>query len=301
MQSLYSLARNDVNNMSAEKKFLNKSMTDMYDMFLLNLSLLVEVKNQAVDFIERSRSKHLPTQQDINPNLNFVENKLLKQIEESEEYNELLEKKKLTHWFREPGYIQMLWNELRNSELYKNYTEKSNSSFSEDKKFLIQFFKEFVAPNQKLHEYYEDHKLTWMDDLPIVNTAVVRSLERFKKEGVFRLPRLFKNEDDRDFAFSLFQRTLMYEIDFKEDIEKKTLNWDQDRLAEIDAILLRMALCEFSYFPTIPVKVTINEYLEISKEYSTPKSSVFINGVLDKISKEYKQNGKLNKSGRGLK
>src|SRR5699024_1561500 len=216
-------ARNDVNNMSAEKKFLNKSMTDMYDMFLLNLSLLIEVKNQAVDFIERSRSKYLPTAEDINPNLNFVNNKVLKQIENSEEFNDLLEKKKLHNWFREPGYVQMIWNDLRKSEVYKNYTSKTEASFSEDKKFLIDFFKEFIAPNQKIHEYYEDHKLTWMDDLPIVNTAIVRTLERFKKKAAFRLPRLFKNEEDREFAFSLFQRTLMYEADFKQDIEKKTL------------------------------------------------------------------------------
>src|SRR5699024_544200 len=116
----------------------------------------------------------------------------------------------------------------------------------------------------------------------------------------FQLPNLFKNEEDQQFALTLFNNTLRYQHDFDESISKKTPNWDKDRLAEIDAILINMALCEFMYFPSIPVKVSINEYLEISKEYSTPKSSVFINGVLDRISKDYKKEGKLNKMGRGL-
>ncbi|HLS29398.1 MAG TPA: transcription antitermination factor NusB [Flavobacteriaceae bacterium] len=301
MQSLYALSRNSADNMAAEKKFLDRSMNDMYDMFLLDLALLVEVKNHALDYIDRSRSKYLPTEEDIHPNLKFVENQLIAKIEESEPFNELLEKKKLNNWFREPGYVQMVWNELRNSELYKSYIATRETTFEEDKKFVVRFFKEIIAPHQKIHEYFEDYRLTWMDDLPIVNTAVVRILENMNPSSTLRLPRLFKNEDDRSFAFDLFQRTLMYQSDLKDDIEGKTLNWDQDRLADIDAILLRMALCEFQFFPTIPVKVSINEYLEISKEYSTPKSSVFINGVLDKISKEYKKEGKLNKSGRGLR
>lgn len=301
MQSLYALSRNSADNIAAEKKFLDRSMTDMYDMFLLDLALIVEVKNQALDFIDRSRSKYLPTQEDIHPNLKFIENKLIAKIEDSDQFNEQIEKRKLNNWFREPGYVQMVWNELRKSDLYESYVATRNTSFEEDKKFVLRFFKEIIAPHQKIHEYFEDYRLTWMDDLPIVNTAIVRILEKMEPDSPLSLPRLFKNEDDRIFAFDLFQRTLMYQSDLKEDIEGKTLNWDQDRLADIDAILLRMALCEFLFFPTIPVKVSINEYLEISKEYSTPKSSVFINGVLDKISKEYKKDGKLNKSGRGLK
>jgi|SRR5690625_2753045 len=301
MQSLYALSRTGADNMAAEKKFLDRSMAEMYDMFLLDLSLLVEVKNQALDFIERSKAKFLPTEEDKYPNLKFVENAVIAKIEESEEFNERLEQRKLNNWFREPGYVQMIWNDLRKSDLYESYIATRKTSFEEDKEFVINFFREIIAPNQKLHEYFEDYRITWMDDLPIVNTTVVRVLERVKPKGRISLPRLFKNEDDRDFAFNLFQRTLMYQADLESDIEGKTLNWDQERLAEIDAILLKMAMCEFRFFPTIPVKVSINEYLEISKEYSTPKSSVFINGVLDKISKEYQAQGKLNKSGRGLK
>jgi len=300
MQSLYALFRNDEPNTAAEKRFLEKSMTDMYDQFLLDLSLLLEVKNFAQDYLEKSQKKHLATQEEIHPNLNFIENGVLAKIEQNEAFNDLLEKNKLYHWRKEPHYVQLIWEQLRQTTLYKSYTSNSRASFEEDKRFIIDFFKEVIAPNEKIHDYLEDTKITWMDDLPIVNTSIVKTLKKMKATEPFRLPKLFKSEDDRQFAFDLFNRTLMYKHDFEESINRQTPNWDKDRLAEIDSILIKMALCEFIRFPSIPVKVTINEYLEISKEYSTPKSSIFINGVLDRLSKEYEKEGRLNKIGRGL-
>lgn len=300
MQSLYALFRQDTANVTTEKKFLDTSMADMYDMFLLDLSLLVEVREHAKEYFERSKEKYLATEDDVNPNLKFVNNAVIDQIEASEGFNDLLESKNLTNWRKEPSYVQIIWDELLKSELYKTYTSTRETSFREDKDFVVAFFKEIIAPNEKLHDYLEDTKLTWMDDLPIVNTAILKTLKKVKESDGFHLPRLFKNEEDREFAFALFNKTITYKADFESTIEEKTPNWDKDRLADIDAILIKMALCEFVNFPSIPVKVSINEYLEISKEYSTPKSSVFINGVLDKISKDYQTEGKLNKRGRGL-
>ncbi len=300
MQSLYALLRKKEANVPTEEKFLRKSMADTYDLFLLNLSLLMEVKSCAGDYYEKSKKKHLATEADINPNLKFVENKLIDKLENCEELQEALEQKKLFDWRKESHYAQQIWKNLRESELYEKYIATRTHTFKEDQDFLINFFKEIVAPNEKLHDYFEDAKLTWVDDLPIVNTAVVKTLRKEKAMTPFALPQLFKSDEDRDFAFSLFRNTLEYYSDFDESINQSTLNWDKDRLADIDRILMRMGLCEFVYFPTIPVKATINEYLEISKEYSTPKSSVFINGVLDKLSKSYKKEGRLNKTGRGL-
>lgn len=300
MQSLYAFWRNENGDTAAVKRFLHKSMADMYDLFLLDLSLMIEIKEHAKDYLEKSKSKHLATAEDINPNLKFVENALLNTIDSSEKFQEELEERKLSDWRKQSHYVHNIWETLKNSELYKEYTVQRKSSFQEDKKFVIDFFKTFIAPNEEIHNYLEDQKLTWMDDMPIVNTTIVKLLQKFKDSTDFILPRLFKNEDDRDFAFDLFNKTIMYNHDFEEDIAKKTPNWDKDRLATIDSTLIKMALCEFTFFPTIPVKVTINEYLEVAKEYSTPKSSKFINGVLDKISKDYQKEGKLNKSGRGL-
>jgi N utilization substance protein B len=287
--------------MHVEQKFLQKSMEEMYDLFLLKLSLLVEIKNRAEDFIEKSSKKHLATDEDKDPNLKFVQNELILKIESSDKLNELLQDRHLNHWKQDDEYVSIIWNQLKESEVYKEYLTTRNSSFKEDKDFVVQIFKEIVAPNDKLYEYLEDKKLTWLDDLPIVNTTILKLLKKVKPtEESIEVPKLFKNLDDKEFANELFTKTLLNQEKFEEDIEGKTPNWDRERIAELDAVLLKMAICEFLKFPSIPVKVTINEYLEIAKEYSTPKSSIFINGILDKLSKEYRDAKKLNKMGRGL-
>jgi len=301
MQSVYAFNQSNNHNMQVEQKFLQKSMEEMYNLFLLKLSLLVEIKNRAEDFIEKSSKKHLATDEDKDPNMKFVQNELILKIESSDKLNELLQDRHLNHWQQDDEYVSIIWNQLKESELYKDYLATRTSSFKEDKDFVVQIFKEIVAPNDKLYEYLEDKRLTWLDDLPIVNTTILKLLKKVKPtEESIEVPKLFKSLDDKEFANELFTKTLLNQEKFEGDIEGKTPNWDRERIAELDAVLLKMAICEFLKFPSIPVKVTINEYLEIAKEYSTPKSSIFINGILDKLSKEYKEAKKLNKMGRGL-
>ncbi len=144
--------------------------------------------------------------------------------------------------------------------------------------------------------------MTWVDDLPIVNTAILKFLKKLKESTPqeLKLPKLFKSPEDEEFGTDLFRKVYVNDEELSNEMQGKTPNWDKERIAEIDTILIKMALCEFLNFSSIPVKVTINEYLEIAKEYSTPKSSIFINGVLDKLSKEYQEENRLNKIGRGL-
>ena len=153
-----------------------------------------------------------------------------------------------------------------------------------------------------MFDYFEDKKLTWVDDFPVVNTVLLKILRKVKLTSpeTKLLPDLYKDEDDKEFAKDLFKKTVLNNSKFEEEISKKTTNWDTERLASLDGLLLKMALCEFQKFPSIPHKVTINEYLEIAKEYSTPKSSLFINGILDKIVKEYQSQNLHPKAGRGL-
>lgn len=301
MQSIYAFGQSANENLNAEEKFLQKSMQEMYDLFLLNLDLLVKIKDKAEDFLTKSQKKYLATEEDKNPNLKFVNNRVIQQIEKTEKLSQLLEDRKLTNWSRDEEYVAILWEAVKTSEHYNDYLATRESNYKEDKNFIITIFKEVIAPNEKLYDYLEDRKLTWLDDLPIVNTGLLKLLQRAKASyEQFEIPRLFKSQEDKDFASELFKKTLLNEQAFMEDVSEKTPKWDKERIAEIDAILLKMAICEFLKFPSIPVKVSINEYLEIAKEYSTPKSSIFINGILDKLSKEYKENGKLNKMGRGL-
>lgn len=300
MQSLYAYSQSENENLKAEEKFLLKSMDEMYDLYLLLLDLIVEIKDHAEDYLEKSQQKHLPSEEDVDPNRKFVNNELIAQLKQNRSLNIELETRKLNNWKNDDEYVEILWAEIRNSDRYREYMTTRTSSFKEDKEFVIAIFREIIAPNEKLYDYLEDKKITWVDDLPLVNTAIVKMLQKASEGKDQALTRLFKSSDDKDYAVELFRKTLLNDTSLAQEMEGKTPNWDKERIADLDTILIKMAICEFLKFPSIPVKVTINEYLEVAKEYSTPKSSIFINGVLDKLSKEYSENNQLNKMGRGL-
>jgi len=300
MQSLYAYSQSENDDLRSEEKFLLKSMDEMYDLYLLLLSLFVEIRDHAADYMEKSQHKHLPSEEDKDPNRRFVDNEVIALLDQNTGLQNGLEARKLKNWKNDDEYVDILWNEIRNSEIYAQYMASRTGTFQEDKDFVIKIFKEVIAPNEKLYDYLEDKKITWVDDLPLVNTAIVKMLQKLKSGKEHALTRLFKNSDDKEYAVQLFRKTLLNDESLAAEMEGKTPNWDKERIADLDTILIKMAICEFLKFPSIPVKVTINEYLEIAKEYSTPKSSIFINGILDKLSKEYKEEGKLNKIGRGL-
>jgi N utilization substance protein B len=176
------------------------------------------------------------------------------------------------------------------------------SDFKEDKDFFVDMFKDIVAPNEKLCDYIEDKNLTWVDDMPTVNTTLLKLFRKLKPKSseAHFVPKLYKDIEDKQYAINLFRKTILNVRSINTEIAQKTKNWDAERIASLDYVLLQMGVCELQHFPSIPVKVTINEFLEIAKEYSTPKSSIFINGILDKLVREYKEENKLNKVGRGL-
>ncbi len=302
MQSLYSFHQSKNKNFQAEEKFLLKSMQEMYDLFLLQLKLIIEIKAYSERYLEKSQRKHLATSEEIDPNMKFVNNSVIQILENNNELNDLLESRKITHWNRDGEYVALLWEEIMKSGAYEEYMTTRESSFKEDKEFVIRLLRDFIAPNEKLYDYLEDSKLTWLDDLPLVNTAILKFLNKLKESSPqdAKLPKLFKSSDDEEFAVRLLRKVHVNDEELAGEMLGKTPNWDKERIAEIDTILIKMAICEFLHFSSIPVKVTINEYLEIAKEYSTPKSSIFINGVLDKLSKEYHEEKRLNKMGRGL-
>lgn len=301
MQSIYAFKKGNQVKMQNDKKFLKKSMVDMHDLFLLNLSLLVELKNYAENHYEISKKKFLATDEDKKPNLKFVNNLLIEKIENSTDLNELLEDRKIRNWRDDDEIPKKLWTKLLKSDLYQDYVKDSYADFKGDKDFVIKVYKEIIAPDDLLYDYYEDEKLTWVDDFPIVNTGIVKFIQKVKMdEDIIKVPSLFINNDDEEYAVDLFTKTLLNEEEFTDAFKDKTPNWDTDRIADLDSILIKMALCEFTRFPSIPVRVTINEYLEIAKDYSTLKSGIFINGVLDKLSKEFQESGKIHKIGRGL-
>ncbi|HIC33083.1 MAG TPA: transcription antitermination factor NusB [Flavobacteriaceae bacterium] len=302
MQTLFAFDGTESDDFSKDQKFLLYSIDNMYNLYLLLMSLLIEINKKATTHLETAQKKHLATAEEKNPNKKFVNNQLLQLIVTNERLKATLEDKKITNWQLDNEYVDLLYKEIKNSDLYKEYMSTKTSTFKEDKNFILDIFKEIIAPNDKLYDYLEDKNLTWLDDLPTVNTFILKLLRKLKEtsDPVSLTPKLYKDIEDKEYAINLFKKTLLNQSKLGEEISGKTNNWDRDRIASLDMVLLKMAICELLHFPSIPTKVTINEYLEISKEYSTPKSSIFINGILDKLLKEYQNDGKLNKVGRGL-
>ena len=300
MQSVYAMIKSYDDDVLKEEKFIKHSIKRMFDLYVLLLDLLVEVQKLAEEKQEISKKKYLATKEDLSPNRKFVENKLIKKIAESTSLTLYKEAQNLDNWSKDDEYIKIIWDLLQNSDLFSDYLNSLEDSFNSDKDFVVAFFKEIVAPNVKLAEYFEGENITWVDDIPFVNTWVVRSLSKQKPSNAFKLGSLYKNQDDEDFVSDLFKKVILNHHSFENDIKIHTPNWETDRIADMDMILIKMGVCEFLNFPFIPTKVTINEYIEIAKDYSSEKSGYFVNGVLDKLSREFLKDKKIVKVGRGL-
>ncbi len=303
MQTLFAFHLNgEKENLAKQKAFALQSNDNMYTLYLLILSLFIELQKKASIQLEKMQNKHLATAEDKNPNKKFINNQVLQQIKQNTLLNQTLQEYKITHWHENEEYVDLIYRQIINSNLYKEYMQTKTSNFKEDKFFIIDIFKEIIATNQKLYDYIEDYCITWVDDFPIVNTTLLKLLKKTKTtvSETYWLPKLYKDKEDKKFALNLLETTITNETILKTHIENKTKNWESDRIAKVDAMLLEMAICELLHFPTIPVKVSLNEYLEIAKEYSTPKSSIFINGILDSLVKDFQNQDILNKLGRGL-
>ncbi|XRE42300.1 Transcription termination protein NusB [Tenacibaculum discolor] len=300
MQSVYAMQQSHSDDLVKEEKFLKHSIQKMYDLYVLNLQLLVEVQKLARKRIELSKKKILATKEELNPNTKFIDNKLLNSLNESVSLEGYVELNKLNYWGLDDEYVKILLDELQKSDIYKKYMDTVEDSYNVDKAFVIDFFREIVAPNEKLADYFEDKMISWVDDIPFVNTWILKSLNKQKASKPFILGSLYKDNDDKVFVSDLFTKTMLHQHKYEEDIKEKTPNWEADRIADIDMIIIKMAITEFLHFPSIPSRVTINEYIELAKDYSTNKSGYFINGVLDKLAKDYLSSNKMVKIGRGL-
>ena len=302
MQSIYAMHQKGSDALEKEEKFLLESIDAIQDLYLIMVSSLIEICKKEIIFLQKSSQKHLATAQERNPNKKFISNAVFKILTESESLSQALKNRKINNWTLNDDYILLLLTDIKNSKLYEKYMHNTTNSFDEDKEFIVDLFSDVIVTNEKLYDYLEDNKLTWIDDIPLVNTHIIKQLSALKsdKNNDFRVTKLYKDAEDQLFVQELFRKTVLNEQEFSMEFVDKTTNWDVDRIAEIDTIILKMAICELLKFPSIPVKVTLNEYLELAKEYSTPKSSIFINGILDNIVKELITKNRIQKVGRGL-
>ena len=301
MQSVYAMQQSQSQDLDKELKFLQNSADEMESLYLLLMALLTELHSLAVNQYEVAQKKYLATPADKLLHQKIKDNELLSLIATNEALQKTIVDAHINFWNIQEEYVRTLYKRIVESDIYQAYS-KQKASFEADKKFLIEIFEEFIAPDEGLYEYIEDYNLTWMDDFPIVNTFIVREFKNLRPNPPekYFTPSLYNNSEEKEFLVDLLKKTALNDAKLKSFVEDKLTNWDKERVAVLDLILLKMAICEFLHFPSIPVKVTINEYLELAKEYSTAKSSLFINGVLNVVHKELSEKELIKKIGRGL-
>jgi len=302
MQALYGFFQSDTKDLAKAERDLFNGIDKIYDLYIYQLALLVELRHVAARLIEEAKSKHRPTEQELNPNLKFIENKFLIQLTENSHLKREMNNRKIS-WNNEFELTKKIVNNIKVSAEFIKYMSGNDNSYEADRDFIVEIFKEYIADFELLNHVYEEKNLHWGDDIYLVNPMIVKTVESFNDDTIagFSLIPLYKDtEEDSEFAKDLFRQTALRNEEVEKLIGDKTKNWEIERIAMMDVLLMKMAITEVLHFSNIPVKVSLNEYIEISKIYSTPKSKIFINGILDKIVADFKTENRLNKMGRGL-
>ena len=297
VQIVYAYYQNGGKNLDTAEKELFFSLSKAYDMYNYLLLLMVEITKQAERKQSAAKNKLLPTEEELHPNTKFVDNRIIAQLEVNKQLLEFSETQKKT-WENESEFVKRLCEVIMNSDIYKEYMECETSSYEEDRELWRKIYKRIIFNNYELDQVLEDQSLYWNDDKEIVDTFVLKTIKRFEEENGADQPLLpeFKDDEDQDFARRLFRRSILNAEYYRHLINENTRNWDLDRVALMDIIIMQIALAEILSFPNIPISVTFNEYVEIAKLYSTPKSGSFINGTLDGIVKALKEENKLTKN-----
>ena len=297
VQIVYAYYQNGGKNLDTAEKELFFSLSKAYDMYNYLLLLMVEITKQAEKKQSAAKNKLLPTAEELYPNTKFVDNRFIAQLEVNKQLLEFSESQKKT-WENESEFVKRLCEKIMDSDIYKEYMASETSSYEEDRELWRKLYKRIIFNNDELDQVLEDQSLYWNDDKEIVDTFVLKTIKRFEEQNGAKQDLLpeFKDDEDQDFARRLFRRTILNADYYRHLISENTRNWELDRVAFMDVIIMQIALAEILSFPNIPVSVSLNEYVEIAKLYSTPKSGSFINGTLDGIVNLLKKDGKLTKN-----
>ncbi|HET6244371.1 MAG: transcription antitermination factor NusB [Bacteroidetes bacterium] len=302
LQALYAYFQSDNTNIATGEKELIHSIDKVYDLYLYQLSLLMEVVAFADLKLQDAKQKRLPTPENLNPNTKFVDNKLIAKLKINRQLQQALAKNKIS-WTHEKEYVENLFQEIKKSPEYDLYINSGENSFDEDKNFIIKAFKKHIAESELVEQYFEEKSIYWSDDIELVDSMVVKTFKSFSESSDEFHPvlKLYNDEEeDKEYVLQLFRKAIIHSGEYEKIIAEKTQNWEVERIALMDILIMKMAICELLNFSSIPVKVTLNEYIDISKRFSTPKSKVFVNGILDKLIADFKAMNKIIKTGRGL-
>jgi N utilization substance protein B len=306
LQNIYAIEVSHEYDIQRAEDRLVRNVESLYDLYIYQLSFIREIMEFAEHKIEERRNKKLPSPEDLNPNMRFVENKFLRALVNNPVLTKEISRLKIS-WGNYPEIIRNIYAAFSESDEYRQYMTDEQNSFNKDKKIATTLFFDYIISSESFETLFDDMVAGWSDDLAVAAFFVQKTFSAIKSAHPSEtLPPLFKNESeieeegDYRFMIDLQRKILIHDDEYRDVITAHTRNWDFDRIPHTDVIILKMALAELQNFPTIPVKVTINEYIELSKMFSPPKSSLFINGILDKIIAKLTEEGKIKKIGRGL-
>lgn len=297
IQVIYAYYQNGSRNVEAAEKELFYSLSKAYDLYNYLLLLMVEVTRFADRRIDNRRHKLRPTEEDLNPNTRFIDNAFMDQLTANKQLEEFAANQKRT-WEDEGDFVRNLFEEIEATEVYQEYMAKDTLTYEDDRELWRKLYRQVIMPNEKIDEILEEQSLYWNDDKTIVDTFVLKTIKRFEPENGAEQELLpeFRDEEDKLFASRLLRSAINNAEAYRSLMANNAKNWDMERFAFMDILIMQVALAEIICFPGIPVSVSLNEYVEVAKMYSTPKSGSFINGMLDTIVNQLKKENKLNKA-----
>ena len=302
MQALYAYFKHDgESSLKRAENELLFSIEKTFDLYHYLLLLPIDITLYAESRIELAKNKKIPTYNDLHPNTRFIDNRIVDQLNINSKLSHYIENKKL-NWTRFPDLIKGLYLTTTESSLYIDYMNKESSSYKDDKDFVCNWYKDIVAQYEPLYQNLEEQSIYWNDETEFIIGIIIKTIKKFQEPDgdTSNLLPLYKSPEDEEYARKLLHKVVLNHKEYQVLIEKYSENWEFDRIAFIDILLMQMAIAEGIEFPSIPTKVTLNEYLELAKFYSTAKSNIFINGILDKIFQYLKEQNKIKKTGRGL-
>lgn len=296
IQVVYAYYQNGGKNLEAAEKELFYSMSKAYDLYKYLLLLMIEVTQFADRRIDNRRNKLRPTEEDLNPNTRFIDNAFMAQLMQNTQLEEFRANQKRT-WDDEGDFVKHLFERIEETKAYQEYMAKETLTYEDDRELWRKLYRSTIAQNDEIDEILEEQSLYWNDDKAIVDTFILKTIKRFEPENGAEQELMpeYKDDEDKEFARKLLRTAITGAEAYRKLMENNAKNWDMERFAFMDILIMQVALAEIMAFPSIPTSVSLNEYVEIAKMYSTPKSGGFINGMLDSIVNQLKSENKLNK------
>ncbi|MCE5204609.1 MAG: transcription antitermination factor NusB [Porphyromonadaceae bacterium] len=297
VQIVYSWYQNTNRDLRNAEKELMFGLQKSYDLYFYLLLLMVELTRAYESRVEMKRNKYLPSEEDLYPNTHLLDNKFMLQLKDNVQFQKQLNERPMV-WDNYESFVKNLLDTILVSDAYGEYVAIASPTYEDDREFWRKAFKQFIYMNEELDDILEDECIYWNDDVEIVQTFVLKTIKKFSREKGVNQPLLpmFKDDEDREFALKLLHDTILNEKKYRELIDKHTDKWDFERIAFMDLIIMQVALSEIFTFENIPTSVSLNEYIEIAKSYSTPKSGTFVNGILDAIVQEIKEENRIFKN-----